>query len=36
MLTSEHVGAKFAVQIQSHAQKFFSKAHRFEFITRFP
>ncbi|TYG41996.1 hypothetical protein ES288_D12G221300v1 [Gossypium darwinii] len=32
----EHVGAKFAVQIRSHAQKFFSKAHCFEFITRFP
>ncbi|KAL1120417.1 hypothetical protein V6Z11_D01G164000 [Gossypium hirsutum] len=32
----EHVGAKFAVQIRSRAQKFFSKAHWFEFITRFP
>nr|KJB72187.1 hypothetical protein B456_011G166500 [Gossypium raimondii] len=32
----DHVGAKFAVQIRSRAQKFFYKAHWFEFITRFP
>ncbi|TYH88245.1 hypothetical protein ES332_D01G173900v1 [Gossypium tomentosum] len=36
LVASEHVGAKFAVQIRSRAQKFFSKAHWFEFITRFP
>ncbi|MFQ6656835.1 hypothetical protein Gotur_026772, partial [Gossypium turneri] len=33
---AEHVGTKFAVQIRSHVQKFFSKAHCFDFITRFP